>query len=159
MVDPWNDIAQDHQAADFHDAMLRLKDCLSHAANPACLIVHHFRKPKDENRIKGRSQAFHAAGSYVIVSKARCVIGMNPASDDPVDQQVVVTVSKNNDGEHGPNSAWTRHAGWFEPVLDFDWDFFVSILGFDLQISSNRSCMRKRFEETSVKQVIVFSFC
>jgi len=124
VVDPWNDIAQDHQAADFHDAMLRLKDCLSHAANPACLIVHHFRKPKDETRTKGRSQAFHAAGSYVIVSKARGVIGMNPASDDPVDQQVVVTVSKNNDGEHGPNSAWTRHAGWFEPVLDFDWDAY-----------------------------------
>jgi hypothetical protein len=57
---------------------------------------------------------------------ARCVIGMNAASDDTEDAKVVVTVSKNNDGKHGADSAWTRYAGWFEPVPDFDLDAYYN---------------------------------
>ena len=124
VIDPWNHIARDNREADFQEAMAKLKECLGYANNPACVIVHHFRKPKDENKAHGRSQAFHAAGSYVLVSMARCVIGMNAASDDSEDPKVVVTVSKNNDGKHGPDSAWTRYAGWFEPVPDFDFDAY-----------------------------------
>ncbi len=124
VIDPWNHIARDSREADFQEAMAKLKECLGYANNPACLIVHHFRKPKDENKAHGRSQAFHAAGSYVLVSMARCVIGMNAASDDTEDAKVVVTVSKNNDGKHGADSAWTRYAGWFEPVPDFDLDAY-----------------------------------
>jgi hypothetical protein len=40
------------------------------------------------------------------------------------DDRVVVTASKNNDGELGPRTAWQRKAGWFEPVAGFNFEQF-----------------------------------
>jgi hypothetical protein len=64
--------------------------------------------------------AFREAGaSYVLESKPRCVLVMQPASDDTEDARVVMTPVKNNDGEYGP-----RKAVWFEPLPDFNFEEF-----------------------------------
>lgn len=51
---------------------------------------------------------------------------MQPASDDTEDARVVITPSKNNDGELGRRTAWERKTGWFETVTDFDFTEFDS---------------------------------
>jgi hypothetical protein len=62
----------------------------------------------------------------VLVGFCRSVLVMQPASDDTEDARVVITPSKNNDGELGPRTVWERKAGWFEPVTEFDWEAFDS---------------------------------
>jgi len=49
---------------------------------------------------------------------------LQPASDDTEDDRVVFTTAKNNDGEHGPRSAWRRTASGFQAVPAFDWEKF-----------------------------------
>ena len=45
---------------------------------------------------------------------------MQAASEDPEDGRVVWTCCKNNDGDHGPRSAWERANGLFAAVQEFD---------------------------------------
>jgi hypothetical protein len=61
------------------------------------------------------------AGSYVLGAIPRTVFVMEHASDDVDEDRVVMTCSKNNDGQLGARNAWVRQNGIFEPVLGFDW--------------------------------------
>ena len=124
VFDPWNDIARDSMERDYQEAFERLRDIVAEVPNAACLILHHLRKPRAEDRHKGRSLANLLAGSYVLQSKPRSVMIMQPASDDTEDARIVFTPAKNNDGELGKRTAWVRKAGWFEPVTEFDFDEF-----------------------------------
>src|SRR5262249_50025934 len=91
--------------------------------NPACWIVHHLRKPRSDDRHRGRSLAYLMTGSNLIFSVPRSVFIFQPASDDVDDRQIVVTPVKNNDGQGlGHRSAWERGPGGFVAVENFDWD-------------------------------------
>lgn len=125
IVDPWNACVRDAMEKDFQEGFTRLREVLAESRDePACLILHHLRKPRSEDRHRGRGLANLLAGSYVLVSVARSVTVMQPAADDPEDDRVVVTCAKNNDGELGPRTAWRRGAGMFERVQEFDWEAF-----------------------------------
>lgn len=93
--------------------------------NPALLVVHHLRKPRDGDKHRGRRMADLLAGSYVITSSARAVLTLQAATDAEDDQHVVLTVAKCNDGQMPPRSAWRRSDGGFFTVADdFDWAAF-----------------------------------
>jgi len=122
VVDPWNAMARDAMEKDYQQAFEHLRECLRESSeDAACLILHHLRKPKAEDRQRGRSLGNLLAGSYTIISVPRSVIILQPASDDTENSEVVVTPAKNNDGELGKRTAWTRSAGGFVEVEDFDW--------------------------------------
>ncbi|HOB97679.1 MAG TPA: AAA family ATPase [Verrucomicrobiota bacterium] len=125
IMDPWNSCVRDAMEKDFQEALSRLREILAESPEEtAPLIVHHLRKPKSEDRHKGRNLANLLSGSYVLISVARSVMVMQPASDDTEDNRVVFTCAKNNDGDLGPRSAWERKNGIFVPVPDFDFDAF-----------------------------------
>lgn len=125
IVDPWNACVRDQMEKDFQEGFTRLREVLAESPDePACLILHHLRKPRSEDRHRGRGLANLLAGSYVLVSVARSVTVMQPAADDPEDSRVVITCAKNNDGELGPRTAWQRGKGMFEAVSNFDWQAF-----------------------------------
>ena len=125
IVDPWNACVRDAMEKDFQEGFTRLREVLAESPNePACLILHHLRKPKSDDRHKGRNLGHLLSGSYVLASVARSVLVMQPASDDTQDARVVVTCAKNNDGDLGARSAWERRAGMFERVGEFDWEAF-----------------------------------
>lgn len=125
IVDPWNACVRDAMEKDFQEGFTRLREVLAESPNePACLILYHLRKPKSDDRHKGRNLGHLLSGSYVLASVARSVFVMQPGSDDTQDARVVVTCSKNNDGDLGARSAWERRAGMFAPVKDFDWEAF-----------------------------------
>lgn len=123
IIDPWNALARDAMEKDYQESFGHLRDVLAASPeNPACLIVHHVRKPKSEDKHRGRSLANLLAGSYTIISVPRSVLLLQPASDDTTDNRVVVTPTKNNDGELGERSAWKRSGGGFSPCPDFNWE-------------------------------------
>jgi hypothetical protein len=124
IIDPWNACVRDSMEKDFLEGFERLREVMAEAPNAACLILHHLRKPRAEDRHKGRNLANLLSGSYVLVSMARSVMVMQPASDDTEDARVVFTPAKNNDGELGARTAWARKPGWFEPVSDFSFEDF-----------------------------------
>jgi energy-coupling factor transporter ATP-binding protein EcfA2 len=127
IVDPWNACVRDSMEKDFQEGLTRLREVLAEAPEePACLILHHLRKPKAEDKQRGRSLANLLSGSYVLVSVARSVLVMQPASDDTEDSRVVVTPAKNNDGQLGPRTAWERSEAWFDAVPAFDFEAFDS---------------------------------
>ncbi|MBX3733958.1 MAG: AAA family ATPase [Verrucomicrobiae bacterium] len=122
VIDPFNATTRDSMEKDFAETLTRLREIQAEAGvNPACLILHHLRKPKSEDRHKGRSLTHLLAGSYVLVSVARAVLVIQPATDDTEDDRVIVTPAKNNDGELGPRTAWRRTSDGFEEVANFDW--------------------------------------
>ena len=58
IVDPWNACVRDSMEKDFQEGFSRLREVLAEApGEPACLILHHLRKPKSEDRHKGRNLA------------------------------------------------------------------------------------------------------
>lgn len=123
VVDPWNALARDAMEKDYQEAFERLREVLAESPEcPACLIVHHLRKPKPEDKHRGRSLGYLLAGSYTILSVPRSALILQPASDDVEETRVVVTPAKNNDGELGRRSAWERCDGAFNPCPDFDWE-------------------------------------
>lgn len=128
IVDPWNACVRDAMERDFQEGFSRLREVLAEAPGECgCLILHHLRKPKSEDRHKGRNLAFLLSGSYVLASVARSVLVMQPASDDVEDARVVVTCAKNNDGQLGVRTAWERRDGLlFESVPDFNFEEFDS---------------------------------
>lgn len=128
IVDPWNNVTRDTMEKDYLEAFERLREVMAEAPDAACLILHHLRKPRSEDRHRGRSLANLLSGSYVRVSFCRSVLVMQPASDDTEDARVVITPAKNNDGELARRTVWERKAGWFEPVAEgeFDWEAFDS---------------------------------
>ncbi len=126
IVDPWNNVTRDTMEKDYLEAFERLREVMAEVPEAACLILHHLRKPRSEDRHRGRSLANLLSGSYVLVSFCRSVMVMQPASDDTEDVRVVITPAKNNDGELGARTAWARKAGWFEPVPEFNFEEFDS---------------------------------
>ena len=126
VFDPLNSMVSDSQERDIIELLGYLREiAFSADTNPAMLVVHHLRKPREGDKHKGRSMANLLAGSYVITSSARAVMTLQAASDDEVDPHAVLTVAKNNDGIMAPRSAWRRiEGGFFEASDDFDWEAF-----------------------------------
>ncbi len=123
VLDPWNSVARDSMEKDYLAAFESIREVLATVEpKPACLIVHHLRKPKAEDKQRGRSLAHLMAGSYTILSVPRSAFILQPASDDTEDDRVVFTTAKNNDGELGARSAWKRGGSMFEPCSEFSWE-------------------------------------
>jgi hypothetical protein len=124
-LDPWNSAARDDKHRDYWETFNCLKETLPKGEQaPALVIVAHTKKPQGDLRKRGRALLAEVAGSYVLISVPRCVFVMQAASDDPQDDRIVWTCSKNNDGEEGPRTAWHRRNGLFAPCHDFDWESF-----------------------------------
>jgi AAA domain len=147
IIDPWNACVRDSMEKDFLEGFEWLREIMAEVPDAACLILHHLRKPRSEDRHKGRNLANLLSGSYVLVSMARSVMVMQPASDDTQNSQVVFTPTKNNDGELGARSAWLRKAGWFEPVPDFDFEAFDNGEGADREPKVNEGQLREIFQD------------
>ena len=147
IVDPWNACVRDSMEKDFLEGFERLLEVMAEVPDAACLILHHLRKPRADDRHKGRSLAHLLSGSYVLVSMARSVMVMQPASDDTEDARVVLTPAKNNDGELGARTAWLRKAGWFEPVTDINFDEFDGGDGGQREPKVREEHLRDIFEE------------
>ena len=95
---------------DFQEGFSRLREVMAEApGEPACLILHHLRKPKSEDRHKGRNLAHLLSGSYVLVSVSRSVMVMQPATDD--DQSV--------DGTKHETDCWHDQENEKNPCLSF----------------------------------------
>jgi hypothetical protein len=110
---------------DYQQAFDRLREVLAESSElPACLIIHHLRKPKNEDRHRGRSLSNLLAGSYTIISVPRSVFVLQPASDDTKDNRVVITPAKNDDGDFGERSAWERANGPFTTAEEFDGELY-----------------------------------
>jgi hypothetical protein len=125
VIDPWNAASRDEKAKSMLEAFEYIRAVIPAGDNgPAIGIVAHTHKPKAGERSSGRALLNLLAGSYVLGSVPRCVFIMQSASDDVSETQVVWTCCKNNDGELGKRSAWTRCNGLFTPVSDFDWKSF-----------------------------------
>jgi hypothetical protein len=79
IVDPWINITRDSMEKDFMEAFERLREVMAEVPDAACLILHHLRTPRSEDRHRGRSLANLLSGSYVLVSFCRSVLVMQPA--------------------------------------------------------------------------------
>lgn len=127
ILDPFNEAVEDETLKEFSRVLGELRRLL-HGAEPppACIIAHHFRKPKAEDARSGRNLAHLLSGSYKLRSAGRSLIAVQLASNDVNEDRLVVTCLKNNNGQHGQRSAWLRKAAWFEPLPDFDFGQFDS---------------------------------
>jgi len=126
VFDPLNSMVSDSQERDIIELLTYLRQIVGEVGtNPALLVVHHLRKPREGDKHRGRSMANLLAGSYVITSSARSVLTLQAASDDEADPHVVLTCAKLNDGQMSPRSAWRRtDGGFFAHADDFDWTAF-----------------------------------
>jgi len=125
VIDPWNAVARDEKAKDYLETFNAIRAVIPTGDTaPALGIVAHTRKPKSEEKYKGRDLLHVLAGSYVLGSVPRTVFVMLHASDDPTSNEIVWVCAKNNDGALGERSAWARRNGLFVPVKDFDWTEF-----------------------------------
>ncbi len=125
LIDPWNAVSGDDKARDYLETFELIRSVIPAGDDgPALGIIAHTRKPKSDERASGRGLINLLAGSYVLASVPRSVFVLQPASDQPEDNRVVFTCCKNNDGEMGAPSAWTRQNGLFAPVAGFAWEEF-----------------------------------
>ena len=114
VLDPWNSAARDDGQRDYLEVFQSLKEVLPKGdVAPALVIVAHTRKPRGEERKTGRGLLNEIAGSHVLATVPRSAFVLLHASDDPEDDRVVWTCSKNNDGELGGRTAWHRRNGLF----------------------------------------------
>jgi len=128
VIDPWNRVVEGGKQEDYRSALDAIMACLPEDSEkkPAVVIVHHLRKPStNSERKSGRDLLHELAGSYQLGSAARCVFCLEAATNDPEDNQVVLTCCKNNDGKEGAPSAWVRSNGLFDSVSDFDMESFL----------------------------------
>ena len=126
VFDPLNSMVADSQERDIIELLGYLREIACEVGtNPALLVVHHLRKPREGDKHRGRSMANLLAGSYVITSSARAVMTLQAATDQEDDPHTVLTVAKCNDGMMAPRSAWRRtDGGFFAHADDFDWTAF-----------------------------------
>jgi hypothetical protein len=125
VIDPWNAVTRDSMEKDYQQTFTYLREVLAELRErPACLIIHHLRKPKSDDKYGGRNLYNLLAGSYTITSVPRAIFVLRPVTDGVSDSRVIITVSKNNDGELGEESVWQRAAGTFTRVDDFDWEAY-----------------------------------
>ena len=155
ILDPFNATLRDAQERDFQEALARLREVLAASpTEPGCLILHHLRKPKAEDRHRGRSLANLLSGSYVLVSVARSVLVMQPGSDDTEGTEVVLTCAKNNDGNLGPRTAWARGTVGFERVGEFDFEAFDNGGGSRHEPKVHEEHLRELFEHGQRRMVL-----
>ena len=122
VLDPWNAVARDDRAKDYLETFDIIREVFPQGEKgPSIVIDAHTRKPTQGERANGRELLNLLAGSYVLGSVPRVVFVMQHASDDVAEERVVLTCCKNNDGELGKRSVWTRQNGLFAPVENFDW--------------------------------------
>lgn len=125
VIDPWTNCTTDSTEKEYSEALARWREILSDADRfPSWLVVHHLRKPKTDDRHRGKSVAYLLSGSDTLHRAARSIFVLQSASDDVEDDRVVCTVCKNSNGQYGPRSAWRRAACSFEAVPDFDFEEF-----------------------------------
>jgi hypothetical protein len=126
VFDPLNAMVMDSQERDIKEVFGYLKRFVADVeSNPALLVVHHMRKPREGDRHRGRGMANLLAGSYLITSSARAVLTLQAATDAEDDPHTVLTLSKSNNCPLVPRTAWRRvDGGFFVPATDFDWDAF-----------------------------------
>jgi hypothetical protein len=122
LIDPWNAVARDDKQKDYRETFDLVREVVPAGDfSPAIGIAAHTRKPQANERANGRSLLNLLAGSYILASVPRCIWVLQHASDAVDETRVVVTCCKNNDGELGNRSVWTRDNGLWTPVQDFDW--------------------------------------
>ena len=128
VFDPLNSMVSDSQERDIIELYTNLRKLVGEVGtNPALLVVHHLRKPREGDKHRGRAMANLLAGSYVITSSSRAVMTLQAATDQEDDPHTVLTVPKCNDAKNGlpPRSAWRRtDGGFFAHADDFDWTAF-----------------------------------
>lgn len=140
VLDPWNAAASDDKAKDYRETLDSLRSLIGNSAeSPALVIIHHTRKPRENERGQGRGLSHHFSGSYVFVSVPRSAFVLEAASNDPEDDRIVWTCCKNNDGEEGGRSAWHRRNGLFAPASDFDWQSFDKPDGQSIKSSADKA--------------------
>jgi hypothetical protein len=121
-LDPWNAMALDDKAKDYLETFEVVREVFSPGDHGPCLvIVAHTRKPMPGERANGRALLNLLAGSYVLTSVPRTVFILQHASDSVTENKVVVTCSKNNNGQLG-RGVWIRRNGLFDEVKNFDWE-------------------------------------
>ncbi len=127
LIDPWNSVARDSMEKDYQMAFNWLREILAgRPEDPAIVIIHHLRKPKDTDRARGFGLINLMSGSYTLGSVARSAMILQRASDDAKEKkQLVFTPVKNNDGrDEGEATAWELRDGQFFEAEEFDWDAF-----------------------------------
>lgn len=127
VLDPWNRATRDNMEKDYRETFNSVLACLDVLdPRPALVICAHTRKPRQGEKAHGRGLLNLLSGSLVLGSLPRSAFILQTATDDPEDNRIVFTCTKNNDGKHlGAPSAWNRAAKGYEgPIEDFDWDEF-----------------------------------
>ncbi|MCB1203076.1 MAG: AAA family ATPase [Verrucomicrobiae bacterium] len=166
-LDPWNRITLDDKQKDYRAAIDCILSCLPEAPSerPAVVIVAHLRKRvASDSRKWGRDLLPELSGSVVIGSAARSVFILEPASPDPLDDRVVWTCAKNNDGAEGPSSAWHRRNGLFEQCDEFDFEEFLSAGAPGGRVTINESDVKNALaggvpKKDAVKRLIEATKC
>jgi hypothetical protein len=126
-IDPFNSIAQDDRMESYREALMALRDfAAGFDKRVALVILAHPRKPRREDRPRGRELLHEFSGSHVLYAVARCAFIMQHVSNDPNDDRIVLTNCKNNDGALSSPSAWRRRNGLFEPVQDCEMDALLT---------------------------------
>jgi hypothetical protein len=122
VIDPWNAVARDDKARDYLESFDLVRSLIGTTdSSPATLVVPHIRKPLPSERAHGRGLMNLVVGSYVLSSIPRSIFIMQNASDSVLDDRVVVTCCKNNDGKLGPRGCYRRCSGQWPLIDDFDW--------------------------------------
>jgi AAA domain-containing protein len=124
VIDPLNSFVPEGLGREVRLAYIWIREVLADCDDPACLIIHHFRKPREQDSYKGRGLLHLLSGSHVLGSVPRTVLALEHASDDPEDHRIVFTCVKNNDGLLGERSAWEMRNGEFHRIEDFDFESF-----------------------------------
>jgi hypothetical protein len=90
VIDPWNAVTRDDKAKDYLETFNAIRAVIPTGDSaPALVIVAHTRKPKSEEKYKGRDLLHVLVGSYVLGSIPRTVFVMLHASDDPLGNEIV----------------------------------------------------------------------
>ena len=82
-IDPLNGVLRESQERDVGEMFNYVREIMAASPeNPACVLVHHLRKPKNDDKQRGRGLVNLLAGSYQIFSVPRSVFVLQSASDD-----------------------------------------------------------------------------
>ncbi|MBL9113514.1 MAG: AAA family ATPase [Verrucomicrobiaceae bacterium] len=127
VFDPWNAFTEDNNQERDVKAAIRLVMSLCRGMDPenapATMILTHVKKGRPDDNHQGRQNAEKAAGSYVLLSNARCVINYDPFTNDITEKRVIVYCTKKNLGrDPGGVTAWEQVDDGFQEIVDFDYE-------------------------------------
>jgi hypothetical protein len=118
-----NAVTKDDKQKDYRETFDTIREVIPAGDEaPAIGILAHTRKPTPNERTSGRSLLNLLSGSHMLSSIPRAIWILQHASDSVNETRVVVTCCKNNDGELGDRSVWTRDNGLWTSVHGFDWE-------------------------------------